>query len=246
MAQINLPNVRQESDLQLIVQLKDNNVAVDWTSLTGIRAFAYSDGQKVLAAELQAEVDAADHTKLVVDYAGALPQYLGVCRLVVRGTYSTRQKTFDKPVVNFVAQTAQATGVTAITDPVVDVTLSVQEVSTSLLDAAISAAIDAAAKANSSAEHQPIIDQTNKHWKIWNPSTGAYVDSGIVAEGQDGEDGQDGSQGPTGPQGPAGPAGTLNYPTFNITAAMHLTATSLTQGDVSRFDIADGHLKLTI
>ena len=80
-------------------------------------------------------------------YQAQQPQFLGVCKVVVRCKYLGREKTYDKPVINFVSSTAEATGVLVITDPVVNVMIEVEEVSTSLLDDAIKAAFDAAEKA---------------------------------------------------------------------------------------------------
>lgn len=42
---------------------------------------------------------------------------------------------------------------------------------------------------------------------IYQLSSGAWVDTGVNAEGQNGTDGADGAQGPTGPQGPQGDTG---------------------------------------
>ena len=152
MATIEIPNVRQESTVLMPTTLKDNNVAVDWSGLQDIKAYMYSDAQRVIAGKCDVEVDGEDATVLKVTYAATRPQYLGVNSLLVRCKYHGREKSYDVPVLNFVERTAQATGVTELDDPVIDVEIEVDEVSTSLLDGAIAAALDAAAHAEEAAE----------------------------------------------------------------------------------------------
>ena len=43
-----LPNIRVSSDLTVRLKLKDGGVAVDWTTLTNIRASIFSDAQRSL------------------------------------------------------------------------------------------------------------------------------------------------------------------------------------------------------
>ena len=49
MSTITLPNIRVGSDLTVRVRLKDGGVAIDWSTLTNIRAHIYSDAQRALA-----------------------------------------------------------------------------------------------------------------------------------------------------------------------------------------------------
>lgn len=156
MATIEIPNVRQESTVLMPTTLKDNGVAVDWSGLQNIKAYMYSDAQRVIAGKCDVEVDGEDATVLKVTYAATRPQYLGVNSLLVRCKYHGREKSYDVPVLNFVERTAQATGVTVLDDPVIDVKLEVDEVSTSLLDGAIAAALDAAVKAEEAASLVPL------------------------------------------------------------------------------------------
>lgn len=151
MATINVPNVRQYGDVNFLVDLTDNGVAVDWSALSDIRVFAYSVPQKAIAGELSVGDDPENPTILPVLYSAEIPQYLGVAKLVVRATYRGRIKTYDVPAVNFVGSTAEATGVLVLDDPIVPVHISVEEVSTSILENAIAAAIAAAADANEAA-----------------------------------------------------------------------------------------------
>lgn len=156
MATIEIPRWRQESTVLLHVKLKDNGVAVDWTSLSGIRAYMYSDAQRVIAGRFDVSINGTDSEVLDVTYAATKPQYLGQNSLLVRCAYQDREKSFDIPVGVFVERTAQATGVEVITDPEADVTIEVDEVSTSLLDGAIAAALDAAVKAEEAAALVPL------------------------------------------------------------------------------------------
>lgn len=136
----------------LHVKLKDNGVAVDWSGLQNVKAFMYSDAQRCIAGKCDVEVDGSDGTVLNVTYPATKPQYLGVNSLLVRCKYYGREKSYDVPVGEFVERTAQATGVTVIEDPEMDVEIEVDEVSTSLLDGAIAAALDAAVHAEEAAE----------------------------------------------------------------------------------------------
>ena len=195
-ATITIPKVRQESDVLLHVGLTDNGVAVDWTSLSDIKAFVFSDAQRIIAGKCTVEVDGTDSEVLNVSYAATRPQYLGQNSLLIRCTYMGRQKSFDVPCLVFVARTAQATGVEVLTDPELDVQLEVEDVSTSLLDSAIAAALDAAADADdaaqaaetaaaaadAAAQHGPKIGE-NGNWYVWDFTTGAYVDTGVAAGG---------------------------------------------------------------
>lgn len=147
-ATITLPNVRQESAVQMHAKLKDNGVALDWTGLSDVKAYMYSDAQRVIAGKCTVEINGEDSEVLDVLYPATAPQYLGRYSLLLRCTYQGREKTFDVSVLTFVERTAQATGVTVITDPEMDVQLVVEDVSTSLLDGAIAAALDAASQAS--------------------------------------------------------------------------------------------------
>ena len=175
MATIEIPNVRQESTVLMPTTLKDNGVAVDWSGLQNIKAYMYSDAQRVIAGKCDVEVDGEDATVLKVTYAATRPQYLGVNSLLVRCKYHGREKSYDVPVLNFVERTAQATGVTELDDPVIDVKLEVNEVSTSLLDGAIAAALDAAAHAEEAAEAAEKKAQEQADWAQDDPYKVDYI-----------------------------------------------------------------------
>ncbi len=149
---ITVPNVRRTNDVTIRVSLTDSGVAVDWTGLTDIFALAYSEEQRQVAARLSVAVDSEDHTQLILGYEADDPQYLGVCKVIIRCTYQGEEKTYDAPALNFVESTAEATGTITISDPDVSVDLVVEDVSTSLLDDAIAAAFNGAEAATAAAE----------------------------------------------------------------------------------------------
>ena len=68
------------------------------------------------------------------------------------------------------------------------------------------AAADSADKAEDASVHAPQIG-TDGAWETWDQATGAYVSTGVEAQGPKGEKGDQGDQGATGPQGPQGEQG---------------------------------------
>ena len=152
MSTITVQNGRLHSDIRAHVALKDSGVAIDWTGLTEIRAFLRSDAQGLIAGKFTVAVNQSDPTDLVCDYAANDPQYEGLNRIIVRCVYEGRTKTYDAPVINLVPFTADlADDPVVLEDPEVDVSIEVTEVSTSLLDEAIQAALDAAEAADAAA-----------------------------------------------------------------------------------------------
>ena len=208
MANLNLPNEREGGDIRFRIGLEDNGVAVDWSGLEDIRVFLYADAQKQVSGECSIEVDAEDNTVLACLYSGDDPQFRGINSVLVRAKYQGEIKVYDKPAINIVARTADADGVLVIDDPVVPVQINVEEVSTSLLNNAIDAALRAAADAEHAAHlipnqvlldceaatqaaldaagKAPYINDTNNHWMVWSPTANAYVDSGKVSKGDTG------------------------------------------------------------
>lgn len=152
MGTITLPNFRTTADVTMNTRLKDGGVSIDWAGLTNIKAWLFSDAQKALAGRCDVSINQADSTLLVCEYSASKPQYLGVNRLIVQAKYQGRTKTYDVPVFNFVSRTAAATGTVTIDDPTVDVEIVVEDVSSSILDNIIAAALDAAARAEAAAQ----------------------------------------------------------------------------------------------
>jgi hypothetical protein len=201
MSTITLPNIRVSSDLTAKLKLKDGGVALDWSTLSNIRVSIYSDAQRALAGRCSASIDAEDPTLLVCTYAANKPQYVGVNRVVVSAKYMGETKTYDKPAFNFVRWTDDQAGQTiTIDDPDIDVEISVEDVSSSILQEAVDAAFEAAERANDAAEaaehmvdihtgpagKSPYIGE-NGHWWEWDEETDQYVDTEINAKGDTGE-----------------------------------------------------------
>ena len=153
MSTITLPNIRVSSDLTVKLKLKDGGVAIDWSTLQNIKVSIYSDAQRALAGRCGASIDAEDPTLLVCTYAANKPQYVGVNRVVVSAKYMGETKTYDKPAFNFVRWTDDQAGEQiTIDDPDIDVEISVEDVSSSILQEAVDAAFTAADRANDAAE----------------------------------------------------------------------------------------------
>ncbi len=148
MGTITLPNFRTTADVTMNTRLKDGGVYIDWAGLTDIKAWLYSDAQKTKAGRCVVSINQADSTKLVCEYSATKPQYLGVQRLIVQAKYMGRTKTYDKPVFNFVPRTADQNGTQiVIDDPVVDVEISVEDVSSSLIEQLVADCIKATEEA---------------------------------------------------------------------------------------------------
>lgn len=153
MSTITLQNFRVGSDLTVKVRLKDGGVAIDWSTLSGIRAVLYSDAQSSIAGRCDVTVDGEDPTLLVCRYAATKMQYLGVNRIVVSAKYMGMTKTYDKPAFTFVRWTEDQAGEEiTIEDPEVTVEIDVEDVSSSILQEAVDAAFSAADRANEAAE----------------------------------------------------------------------------------------------
>ena len=156
MSTVTLPNIRVSSDLTVGVVLKDGGVAIDWSTLSNIKAYLYADAQRAMAGRCTVSIDETDSTRLVCAYRANKPQYIGVNRIVITCTYRGETKTYDKPALNFVRWTDDQAGQQiTIDDPDVDVEIEVEDVSSSLLDQAIAAALAAAAAAEHAAHLIP-------------------------------------------------------------------------------------------
>lgn len=153
MSTITLPNIRVSSDLTIRLKLKDGGVAIDWSTLQNIRVSLYADDQRSMASRCNVSIDEEDSTILVCQYAANKMQYLGVNRVIVQCKYMGEVKTYDKPAFNFVRWTSDQEGEQiTIDDPDVDVEISVEDISSSILQEAVDAAFSAADRANEAAE----------------------------------------------------------------------------------------------
>ena len=234
MSTITLPNIRVSSDLEIRLKLKDGGVAIDWSTLTNIKASIYSDRQRSLAGRCDIEIDEDDNTILVCRYSANKPQYPGVNRVIVCCTYDGETKTYDKPAFTFVRWTDDQVGQSiTIDDPDIDVEITVEDVSSSILQEAVEAAFSAAERADeaaAAAEHMVDIHQGPAGPAGADGSDGksAYeiaVEEGFVGtesewleslvgpQGPQGIQGIQGEQGEQGPQGVQGNTGSsVDYP----------------------------------
>lgn len=98
------------------------------------------------------------------------------------------------------------------------------------------AAADSANKAEDASVHAPQIGADGA-WETWDQATGAYVSTGVEAQGPEGEKGDQGPQGepgapgsdgPPGPQGPQGPKGEDGAAKFIVTATAGSDGTTCT------------------
>lgn len=157
MSTITLPNIRVSSDLTMRLKLKDGGVAIDCSELSNIKARLYSDAQSSISGRCDVSIDEEDSTVLVCTYAANKPQYLGANRIIVQCAYMGETKTYDKPVLNFVRWTDDQEGEEiTIDDPDIDVEIEVQDVTSSILQEAIDAALSAAEKAEEAAALVPL------------------------------------------------------------------------------------------
>lgn len=221
MAIVNLPHKRVGNDIKLTVQVLDNGVALDWSSVTRIYASLQSDSQHVRMGLCVVEgPDSQDQTKLRLLYPAKSSQYAGVARLVLECNYMGHTSTLDTPAFVFVPSTAEeGTGpvdveISASVDPETnDLQILVADVDTSVLEEAITDAQEAAAAANHAADlataaagRNPYIGENN-HWYVWDGQAGEFVDTGVSATGPKGDTGPAGPQGPKGDTGDTGATG---------------------------------------
>lgn len=178
MGTITLPNLRATADITALVKLKDGGLAIDWSGLTGIKAWLYSDEQRAISGRFDVSVSQEDPTVLVCDYSAQKPQYMGINRIIVQAKYHGRTKTYDQPLCNLVRWTEDQAGEQiTLDDPVVDVEIEVQDVTSSILDAILDAMLKA-------------LDEVKD-----------------IVDIHRGPKGDTGDTGPAGPQGERGPAG---------------------------------------
>ena len=143
MGPITLKNVRASSDITVNLRLKDGGMYIAWTSLSDIKAYIFSDVQRAIAGRCDVSIDGDDSTLLICNYSANKPQYPGVNSIVIRANYDGRLKTYDRRAFNIVKRTSDVSEDIVLNDPVVDLELEVEDVSSSLLDMAIALAFKA-------------------------------------------------------------------------------------------------------
>ena len=152
MGTITLPNFRVSGTDRARVRLKDGGVYVEWSTMTDIKAWFYSMDQKSISGRFDVQVDPQDGTRLVCVYSAQKPQYLGVNKIILQCKYEGAEKTYDKTLWNFVRWTDDQAGEQiTIDDPEVDVEIAAEDMSSSILDEAVQAALSAAERADEAA-----------------------------------------------------------------------------------------------
>ena len=145
MSQIQIPNIRTGTDVPMEVRLTDSGVRIDWATLDNIAAYIYSEAQMVIAGKCSdIHVDPEDNTALLVEYPYTENQFLGVQSLVIVADYQGQHCTFDRKAFCFVATTDETGESTTVEDDTVEVDITVDDVDSSILSAAIRAALEAA------------------------------------------------------------------------------------------------------
>ena len=153
MSQIQIPNIRQGTDVTIRATLSDSGVHVDWSEVSEIAAYIYSEDQRQIAGKCSVEVDPLDSEVLICEYPATAHQWLGVQSLVIVCDYDDQHCTFDKKAFAFVATTDETASTTTVEDETVEVDIDVTDVDSSILSAAIRAALEAADLAEEKAEY---------------------------------------------------------------------------------------------
>ena len=263
----NLTNIRLGTSVYFDVTLSDSQVPVNWSDLVIRDVFMYSESQRAFSGRCTYAIDGDDDTLLHVTYAADKQQYLGIHRLVIRVELEGTVATYDAQAVNIVANMDGLADPTAATT--VGIGIEVQDVDITIMHEILRACQEASDKALVAAGAQPIIHAETPggpvYWFVWSFEYNRYVNTGIVARGQDGQPGANGltphigANGnwfiglndtgvhAQGEQGEQGASGNINYPTFEVNAAMHLIIDSEAASDADHFEIdSNGHLQLTI
>ena len=153
MSQIQIPNIRQGTDVNLRATLTDSGVHIDWSTLTNIKAYIYSEAQRQIAGNCTVEIDPLNSENLLCHYDADEHQWLGVQKLVILAVYDGQQSTYDKRSFAFVATTDETSGTTTVQDDTVAVDIDVEDVDSSILAAAIRAALEGAEYAEAQGDY---------------------------------------------------------------------------------------------
>ena len=152
MSQIEIPNIRQGTDVHLWLRMVNSGVSVDWTVFDDIRVYIYSESQRQTAGKCTVEVSEDDATLLTCEYPALENQFLGVQKVVLYTKLADQQNAYDKVAFCFVATTDETESTTTVEDEIVEVDLAVDDIDTSMLAGAIKAANEAAHSADAAAD----------------------------------------------------------------------------------------------
>ena len=143
-----IPNKRIESDIHMVLSLKDNGVAIAWDSLEIMQVCMYSTAQKAFAGQCSHSVDPQDNHLLKVLYPANEQMYTGEHRVVVRVKLHGNENTYDALAFALVPYTGSEGSVT-LED--VNIGINVEDVDTTIMKeilTACQAATDAALNTN--------------------------------------------------------------------------------------------------
>lgn len=146
-----LPNNRIASDWHAVLTLKDNGIAVDWSTCEALSVFMLAEAQGyAFAGACKAEIDAQQPTLLHVLWPAAAQIYEGVHRIAVQVSIAGDVKTYDKRAV-VVVPLSDSAAVVYDTDET-HIELEVAEVDTSVLTAILRACQQATIEAQEGEE----------------------------------------------------------------------------------------------
>ena len=218
MAQVTLKNIRQGTDAYLDLTLLDSGVSVLWTDVTVKKVWMHSTVQRAFDGVCTVEATSADGKTLSVKWPWNKQLYLGQHNVVVVIEHDGDTLTYDAPAGNVVERSADIDDDTTIDIEPIEVGIEVGDVTSTLLEEIIAAAVAATDDANTAAQEArdaaqevtsaalPIIG-ANGNWWLWDFDEEAYVDSGFPSQGETGPQGPTGPAGPTGATGPKGETG---------------------------------------
>lgn len=133
-----LPNNRIASDWHAVLTLKDNGIAVDWSTCEALSVFMLAEAQGyAFAGACEAEIDAQDPKRLHIVWPASVQMYEGAHRIAVQVSIAGDVKTYDKRAV-VVVPLSDSAAVVYDTDET-QIELEVAEVDTSVLTAILRA-----------------------------------------------------------------------------------------------------------
>ena len=210
---ITLRRVRIGTDISMDLRLQDSGVQIVWPDVTIKGVQVYSDAQKCIAGRAVPYIDAKDPTLLHLEFPGSQQSFLGNYRVVSVINYMGRDFSFDVPAFTLVNRSGTIgtdTGVASLSDTSpIGLTVELESISTSLLQAIVDECIKATEQAMAAAEDvskQPVIGE-NGNWMLWDFGRRQYVDSGYPSRGEKGDQGEKGDKGDKGETGKQGEKG---------------------------------------
>lgn len=103
------------NDLVVRAKLTSAGSPENWDAVRSLRAWTYSDAQRVTAGRCSTRIIEGGAT-LQITYGANEPQYLGPCRLMMSFVFAGRRLAFDAVVAEFVDRTAEEDEVDSVID----------------------------------------------------------------------------------------------------------------------------------